>query len=616
MLPKTKSFYSWLEISKARKDSMTSKRIKFPDDYNFYYCRHVAFRMLSEIKDVASFFKNCGIAFKENCAGYLYLIELIWIGLINEAERLLTNRQTNELITWGEKDFSDTAIADLADSDRSFNAIYELNTKRKDITRLRLKVQDTPPNFSLINKLLVDLDRSIDKIDALIEEQYDIKRVNRDDRAESLFLMSHFLNVYNYIESYPIGAEADVDEIDWPRLPFSYLLTSNAIKNYDPRSPQLSNQVSAYFHGYKISVLFLYYKTDREAFNYVKTRILHSNTWRAFHLAGIDLFDNKIRNQHSTFISLFSAKGLKKEESALIPAVFENSSQLDLLFRGRELRVFSHSSDSDYVRGRVAIQHLLLGAVYLYDMGYRAKPELIELAEIEGDDSSIIYSYALYVPVMGYIWSASYWAVFLKLDAVSERKRSGEFRKVLEALVSSLKTKVKLTRVTVSDNCFKQYLAENEKSIMLNKHLLDQLAEAKGMATELLAGIYLQTKYLAKLKEFRKVDESTDVDVVGETSDSIIICQAKSTLPKPEQILKHFRNLEKPFKGAMKPKFLLFIMVPKDDDDNKQTYLKKRLNSESIEIAWRDDLEDQLRKSNKAAMVPTIRVIYGDRTIE
>ena len=161
------------------------------------------------------------------------------------------------------------------------------------------------------------------------------------------------------------------------------------------------------------------------------------------------------------------------------------------------------------------------------------------------------------------------------------------------------------------------------------KQIKEQLKVCKGLLGEFLAGLYLiKEKGVANLVrlDFHKSLRTTDIDVIGETEDTIIIFQVKTNLSfNPEEHKKILENFRKAIRSIdiknKKVRKILFVLNEQvldsifliDEEalrkgpvsidvktlESKKWELIQFFKKKDIEVVFLKNLKDMLEKKHQ-----------------
>jgi len=215
----------------------------------------------------------------------------------------------------------------------------------------------------------------------------------------------------------------------------------------------------------------------------------------------------------------------------------------------------------------------------MYKRNRRDKPEIIEFKQISKYGNWIEYSYAIYIPVSGLFWDGSQWLIFDKLCVESSVEPESLFKTVeIGSYVEVFGEDIYFHRYEIEGDLLRRYIEENDFGINAKKIQDERSKACKGLLGEFLAGFYLiKEENIANLTklDFHRDLKSTDIDVIGETEDSVIIFQVKTNLSfnseEHEKILENFSKvLESIETKDKKIKRILFIpndLIPKAESN-------------------------------------------------
>jgi len=437
--------------------------------------------------------------------------------------------------------------------------------------------------------------------------------------------MNSILNSYNYIEADTLFVDRKEWVPVWPGSPFFYQMPQDMLKNYHLQNPRIKSKEKEYLKGFSMSLLYLYSKLIPDQINKFKKDMLNVKTWLELHAIG-----DKIRKitGYEPLVKLFKMCR-KMKRKAFKKRVIKSLKELKMIFRGRDIRVITDRFSGDYPNTWALFLHVFFGAVGMYKLGRRTKPEIIEFKQIYNNGDWIEYSYAIYIPVGGMLWDSSHWIIFDKLCVESLFEPSCYFKCFIDNITKIFRNDIYLSRYEIEGDLLKRYIEKNDRELKRKKLKMEQFKTCKGLLGEFLAGLYLiKEKGVANLVrlDFHKSLRTTDIDVIGETEDTIIIFQVKTNLSfNPEEHKKILENFRKAIRSIdiknKKVRKILFVLNEQvldsifliDEEalrkgpvsidvktlESKKWELIQFFKKKDIEVVFLKNLKDMLEKKHQ-----------------
>ncbi|HUC38930.1 MAG TPA: TetR/AcrR family transcriptional regulator [Candidatus Acidoferrum sp.] len=482
--------------------------------------------------------------------GYVYFIEFCVAKLIENVEEAPYNEHIFEIVNWGRFDISDKEIQHLKKTSTAFKTVFDLNECRATLSGLRRRLITTQKleDKERLSKTLDTLEKMNTEINSEIVKLYSARRREEvDQEAENLMVFHWFMVSYVY---------------EPPRLFFSTMSNQTA-RSYMPE-PQ-------YLTGFKFCIeKIMNWLTGDKYSGQIKEGLTELETL-------MDLHDFYSRMHGSVFkdtkwARIFDVVEPKWEGKALLKGVkVMYPYQLNLIFRGREIKVVEVEEFGGIRSDRDAVQRLFIDAIFGGIMLGVPKVEIVLFEEYvkDGKDWDKYYSYALYLPMHGMIGDASTWLIFPRLDGTSNWESYDDIKKYLENKMKDWGRRITLRKYKIKADLLKNYINNKEWGSMKKKNMEVRQNTSRGLLAEFLAYFYIWSLHKAQLVEFHKEEEDTDVDVVAEDANSRYIVQVKNSITSDrkklekelEGIAKQLEKMEKKYsiRGKMTKKTLFVV---------------------------------------------------------
>jgi hypothetical protein len=524
---------------------------KLPSVYDYFYYDCWIANSLCELNSFKNFLKKHEIIFENVYYGYLYLLELVIISLVNHVENLIEDVDVFELIHWGNVITGDKKLRELIREHLEVKFIFSLLNIRKSSSSQRFRGAYDE------EEIICQLDNFkaiLDKLNVSLIKKYDISKIEINKGKEVVLILNWILNKYNWIEL-DLDLLTDDETVPvplFPNPPIFYLMPDNLTNSYYLQNPKIKSKEQNYLKGFSLALLYLYKKLIPERINKFEKDILNVNNWIELHKIGRAIRNKTVKNSE-LLVKLFDVN----QEPKIIPpkkGKIDNYEELRLVLRGRKVRLITDRFPGDYPNTESLFLHVFFGAIQMFKINLLDKPEIIEFRQIHRGGNWIEYSYAIYIPVAGALWDASHWLVFDKLCVESSVEPNSFFKMMVNGYVEIFEKKSEenlfFHRFEIKRDLFRRYIEENDFETKAKKDQNAKFGDCKGLLGELLAGLYLiKEENVANLirLDFHRDLESTDIDVIGETKDSIIISQVKTNLSfsseEHEKILENFSKV-------------------------------------------------------------------------
>jgi hypothetical protein len=411
-----------------------------------------------------------------------------------------------------------------------------------------------------------------------------VKSKNITEDAEKSLVLNWFTNTCLY---------------EPPHLFFS-TMSNEIARSYMPEP--------IYLDGFKLCLqTILEWLTVRDKHKAIETGLEKLKSIADLHQFYSDMLDIGLLNEVK-FTNIFKMSKRKWNGKSLIKnKKIDQLYQLNLIFRGREIKVVKVLENVIH-SDRSLVQRLLLDAVNggIADGG--AKVEIVEFKEIkrEKKDWDRYYTYALYLPMHGMIGDASGWIVFPRIDGESSWEPFTDFTNYLQKLAKNYRKRVDFKSYWVTEGLLRKYIQKKDRATIIESDIRTKLNDSRGLLAEFLMGFYLSKFYNARLLDVEKEDNDTDIDVIAENTLSLIIGQAKTSLPldkklleqEVNEIIKHFKKVEGSVKTTKQVKKLFFYIMWDLGKNYHDEVSRFGDNDFAYVLNRRNFLESKLKKSN------------------
>jgi hypothetical protein len=463
-------------------------------------------------------------------AGYLYFVEFGIGKLIQNVEEAPYNKHIFEMVNWGRFDVSDQEIQHLKKTCRPFKLVFDLNEIRSTLSGLRRKVAVTQEanDKKEIGKNLSMLEKLNNEINSELVGIYKAKRRQEvNDIAEKLMIFHWFMVTYVY---------------EPPRLFFSTM--SNQTAHSFMPAPQ-------YLAGFKFCVeRIMNWLTQNKYSTQIACGLSELKTLREMHEFYSKMHGTVFKG--TKFDRIFDVIEPKWGSAPLLESEkVEYPYQLNLIFRGREIKAINVEEVGGIRSDRDTVQRVFIDAIFGDITLGVPQVEIVQFEELveDGKDWDKYYSYALYLPMHGMIGDASSWLIFPRLDGTSNWEPYDDVSRYLENEMKAWGKRISLKKYKIAKDLLKKYIDNKDLSSVRKKDMEVRHNTGKGLLTEFLAYFYIWYLHKAHLVEFHKEENNTDVDVVADDETSRYIIQAKSSLSSDrKQLLKELDETAKQLK--------------------------------------------------------------------
>jgi hypothetical protein len=517
----------------------------WPSSYDFFYYDSMVFEKALSIRKKILENANSNLIY-----GYIYLLELLISAIAQHVEDMPNNMQKFEIIHWGRFDLGSREMQEIAKNDDYFRLVLVLNRRRRNLSNLlhALLGSNSPDIRKDLEVSLEALDVLIKEINSKVVEFYNPKRLEGvDDTNEKLMILNWFLNTVLY---------------EGPR-PFFSTMTDSIAFSYRPL-PQ-------YIDGFKFCLKEIFiWLTSNKSDEKIENNLKEFQTWKDSHSFWVTMVDTFTRGVELK--RLFEIKIPEEQSKNLIDVKkITDKYQLNVLFRGRGIKaitVFENILESD----NDVLERLFTDALQGNLLLNEPKAEIIEFKELknykEGWGWEYHYTYALYVPMHGFIGDASSWLIFPSLTVETDQE-DDYFRTNLQNIVKEYEDKIRFSEYEIKTGLIESYIAEKDRATIRKLWVERRLDSSRGLLAEFLAYFYFWDRHDAKLIEFHKEEAGTEIDVVCEDDAARYIVQAKNSvsirkdklLKEIEKITKQFVKVEKKYTVPNKPTIKVLFVV-------------------------------------------------------
>ncbi|MCX6709489.1 MAG: hypothetical protein NTV63_00845 [Candidatus Woesearchaeota archaeon] len=582
------------------KNDKDKKELEIPSLYDYFYYDFSVLKTLFDLDQIEEYASSeLNMSFKNNLRGASYLFELILINIINHLELLIQNDNIGDIIQWSDTDIKEEAIRSLMDLDPIIKYIFNFNSVRKELAKIRTK------NKPLIDKDVTEFISTVQKFKLMLEETNKFLIQNLgiekfdDSMGEQPLILNWFLIKYNYMEG---NCE---DFFNWKEenvicsypggVPFFYTMPDETRKSYYLQNPVIKNYNIEYFTGYKIMLLYFYKKyLSEEHYSKAKQIILNANTWYDIHKAYGKI--NKFKEISAVqFRQIFKETKKRIIKEIVSGTNLKSKYELDWIFRrikNLRMRVIRSDSQLGEYNTENLFYHVLFGAKYIQGKNI----EVLEFKQVYSNDR-IEFSYAIFMPMSTFFSDASYWLFFDGLALASNKdgyKSESKFRIEYYFKLLSKLSIYKFKSYEIEGNLLKDYICNKDFQESKISKLNEQTKISKGLLGQFIAYLFLAKKYDAKLIDISKNIDSTDIDVIAENNDFLFLVEAKTNFPftnkSLEYLTAHFKDIEKSIQQKKKVRKVLFLINENTDADDDFLYV----NENNLDTLSQEDIKDRM----------------------
>ena len=520
-------------------------------------------------------------------SGYVYFVEFCIGKMIGNVEEAPYNEHIFEIVNWGRFDLNDQEIRHLRETSQAFKIVFDLNEYVKMLSTLRraLERSEEPSTKKRLEKILIKVEKLCDEINSEIATLYSVKRIEGITDTEEKLAISHWFMVTYVYEP--------------PRMFFSTMTNERALAEVP--KPQ-------YLEGFKFCAgNIMNWLTEDKHTTAIENELAELNTLMNLHefyskMHGTVFTGNDIARIFNVVEPKWKTSSLIKDKKVLF------SYQLNLIFRGREIKVIN-VIEGVMRSDRSAVQRLFIDVLSGGVVSDGPKVEVVQFEEFVKDgkkDWDKYYTYAIYLPMHGMIGDASSWLIFPRLDGESSREPYDDIRRHLQRLAENQRTRITVRRYKVKNGLLQKYINNEDWGTIMKRDMESRLDAGRGLLAEFLAYFYLWNRHKARLVEFHKEGDNTDVDVIAEDTSTRYIAQAKNSLSVDRKkltaeinaVIKQFAKVEKTYTlPNMLTRKILFVVdwgwdkktsLGVDDWDayliNTYIFASRALNKNNIQL--------------------------------
>ena len=551
-----------------------------PSLYDYFYWDYAILEKVLSVRAEALGGRNRKLA-----QGYSYFVELGITKVAQNIEGEGVNVQSFELINWGRFDLSNPEIKELEKADPSYKWVADLNSIRRELSTKRrmLADADTQQARDAMKRTFDNLEAFMNEINAKLVKYFKAERdAATDEAAEKLVLLNWFINTYVY---------------NPPRAFFS-TMTDSIARSFIPQQQ--------YLYGYKFCLKTVAsWLTDEKDNKVIDDELEKLNRLDGMHDFGVVM--DKRFGENIEIKRIYKITEPKRLSEPLIKNnEITATYQLNVLFRGREIKeiaVMEEVMRSD----RDAVQRLFIDALVGGLANGQEEVELLQFEETvpdkNGKDWDKYYTYALYLPMHGMISDASSWLVFPRLDGESSWEPWDEINRHVQRMVDDGES-ITFRKYKIDSKLLRNYIDDKDWASMRKMYTESRLNSGLGLLGEFLAYFYLWHRYKARLIEFHKEGNNTDVDVVAEDDANRYIVQAKNSIvvkrnqlaDYAERISKQFDKVEKIYEVQGKNTRKLLFVVDVNWKFEKITDAKFELAKYGINLVIYSKMKNGLKR--------------------
>lgn len=537
---------------------------KFPTNYDSFYNNLQIANKLTEFQKIKCEFRDRGVPFNSSFVGFTYLVELVIIHLLLNIETLIKDEYLLERVRWGEVTLEDRDLQNCLREHPEGKYIPQLNSIRRDLSKIRNS--DTIDEKLLENKL-IKLNEKLLEIDTHIRGKYSVKKIVESPEIEKKLLIENILLNYNYIKfDINFDTASNMENPKYPGHLVFYLMPDEQRYNYYLMNPRIKTKINNYLSGYVVSLEFLYSGFMPEKRKYFRKMFFHIKNWGALHTCYNKIYPD-LKLEKLTNKQLFDYDNqpvINTNEKERI----DSYSELRRVLRDRRTRLFDNFSLDESILG-----HYFLGALEFIERGAdgenKTKLDLIEF-RIDSEYERLVY-FALFNPLKGLISDGSHWLFFKDNSEIC----SAAERLIHESTENNPET-IQFRKYFIREEIVKKYLADHTYGYKKEKHKNEMLKSSRNITSELFALFYLMKENRDKKIidfECHKDIPNTDIDVLVETDDKILIGQVKPYLSfdpaEKESILKNFDLITEHLIEAKKPFSKFLFLMTKEVPDSE-----------------------------------------------
>jgi len=588
---------------------------KIPSKYDHFHCTYWMVKNLDP-ENFKKFITTRDPDIEESFRGYLYMLELSIIDTISNFELLISDDNTRELVQYGGDTFDDYKFKENIKDQPELDYILKLNQKRKELAKIRFKKDFSEDIYNEVSNLYDELRLKLNDIHKEIHDNYDISMRDENIEKEMDMILNYIINKYNYIES-----DCGVDLVSKPLFPginIPYTIPRDKFfRSYCLQYDKIKQLEKEYLNGYKLSLLFLYYRIIPEVISGFEEEILSLEKWTELHSLYTEIHNESLKSD-APFFRLYdigNKNNITPQEGKI-----KNKEMLKEIFKGRQVKVITDVlCNSSTFYEKLFIQ-ILVGELLKSKSTQEAYIEIVEFKKTTEDSDLVNYTYAIYFPFQGPFTDTSRWIIFDDLISCPEDYYSSMFHLLLNNFEKDYSETLIVHKYGVNDEIFNEFLRENDEEFRIKHKQKEQLKAAKGLLGESLALFnYLKEDDRIPVIDFHRDMKDTDADVIFDSGDNLLVIQSKSSYEfnylcdadvngNISKILSHFNKLsnDESLKDEDIEKVLFIMNVPTEpfdgviqEDVEDKEQLISRMNDEGIEVVFWKDFKEKLKEEGE-----------------
>lgn len=578
-----------------------------PNSYDVFYFNYKIVSQLTDLNKIKSSFQNVKSNFDNEYQGFLYFLEIVIIHTTYHLELLIGDKDLFDRIRWGNNTLEDPDFKKLLETNPEASFIVRLHSVRRKCSKNREKYDEKQlqETLSELNKLFLEIDLSLKNF-------HIIKRKKNSKTRENFVIFDHIVRNFNWFRFGPIRPEDtfDIDK-EVPLHPgdiLTYLMSDKQRSNYFLQDPRIERDNSHYFKGYKITLLILYTHFFPEREDYFSELFHATSDWKGLQTCYSQIMD-EFNLRFDMDRQLYDLKEIAIQNSESKKQIF-TLEELRKELRNREIRCFK-----DFYKDFNLITHYLFGADRLADCGLRSKLEIIQFDIIDSKESEKLTYYAIFNPMGGGLWDGSYWIFFKNPYGYGD---PDEMKPIIDLLSDISSQPFDIKKIKISEKLIKDYYKRKDEIGQEKNRNQEIIKSSRGLLGEFLTLFYLIKRVgeenIVNIECHNNI-QKTDIDVLIETKDSILIAQVKSFFyfnpAENDKIREHFRLINDNYKQRNKQILTFLVFMDYEIHDSEIVYLfeEKLKVTNELEIT-NQDIENQREKITQEFSRDKISVIY------
>jgi hypothetical protein len=581
--------------------------LDWPNSYDVFYFNYKIVAQLSDIKKIKNYFQNVESDVEDEYRGFLYFLELAIIQTTYHLELLIADRDLFERIRWGNNTLENHDFRILLEANPEASLIVRLHDIRRKYSKIREKYDE-----KVIQETLSELKNLFLEIDLNLKNKHIIKRKKNSKKNENLVIFDHIVRNFNWFKFGPISPEDAFDiEKEVPLHPgdiLSYLMSDKQRFSYFLQDPRIEKNNLQYFKGYKNTLLILYSHFVPEKRDYFRELFSSISDWKGLQDCYSQVMDEfNLRSDMDR--QLFELREIviqNNDSKKQILTLEELRNEL----RNREIRCFK-----DFYKDFNLVTHYLFGAARLADSGLRSKLEIIQFDITDSKKYEKLIYYAIFNPLGGGLWDGSYWIFFKNPYGSGDPDEMKPFVSLLSEISPQ---SFHLKKIKISEKLIKDYYKHKDEIGQEENRNHEIIKSSRGLLGEFLTLFFL-IKQVGERDivniECHSSVQKTDIDVLIETKDSMLIAQVKSFFyfnpTENDKIREHFKLINENYKQQNKQIRTFLVFMDYEIHDSEIAYLfDDQLKTSNVLEITNQDIENQRAKITQEFLRDHISVIY------